>query len=554
MSHHGTARISRELLRPVLATVCAISIVGFSLIMLTGCGSDQDANAELAGEERQGAPGGGRATLIRVRPIEKKDITPKVAIVGTIVPKKVSIVASGADGLVDDFHAEEGQFVEVNDPLSVLRTRSTDLGIEEAKAVARMREQEWMEMKESRPEEIAEAAARLSVAEVALRNAQSKLKRARELYDTGAIDINEYGDFEERSKAAAKTYDAVKAVYDRIKSGPREEQVAQAKARYEAQLAQVAYLEAEKAKRTVTAPFNGFVVKEQTYVGQWLSKGDSVVTLAMLDEVDVIANVVQWNLKHVRVGQTVDVKIRGAEPEVWKGRIISVVPRSQWTEGSRGFPVKVRIRNVIHDVGDRKVPTLKEGMIAEVIFEGEPVNAILAPKDAIIRTTDGNTLNVFLPDSPGAKSGTFQRYPVQTGLSEGDMMQVHWPDLEKWVVETLARGQTPLVITEGGERLQQIGQVMLAPERPPAGGQFGTGPPGAGSLSGKPSRSKQDGPKLPPGDTPDNGNPLETPSSKSDPFSRPANSFESENTPLKNTEPKPISKNRGTSAAQPFPE
>ena len=362
-------------------------------------------------------------------------------------------MASGADGLVNEFHVEEGQFVKQGDVLSVLRTVTTDLGIKEAVAELRERQEKLSELEAgSRAEDIAEAKAKMLAVEAVMKNMSNKLERVQRLFAKNAANQDELDDATEKSEGARQTFLATKATYDRVRAGPRKEEIEQARARNEAQREHVAFLEAEKQKRTTKAPFDGYVVKEQTYVGQWLSKGDPVATLARLDEVDVVVNVDQRDLSHVRLGQTTDVFVTGSRRRLWQGKIVQLVPRSDWITGSRGFPVKVRIKNEFEIVDGRRLPVLKEGMMAEVTFLGDPISALMVPKDALVRTSRGTIIFVFDPDQKKSNSGTVRRISVETGISEQATIQV------------IADGLAPemQVVTEGAERLQDFQTVQIA--------------------------------------------------------------------------------------------
>jgi hypothetical protein len=142
------------------------------------------------------------------------------------------------------------------------------------------------------------------------------------------------------------------------------------------------------------------------------------------------------------------------------------VPRSDWTQGSRGFPVVVRIKNQLDasSAGDNPSSNpedapLKAGMLARVTIEGPEVETLLVPKDALVRTTEGSLLYIYEPKDPGAQLdpenptlGGVRRVAIQPNLamSEGDMIGIE-------LLEPVPESQNPLksgiwVVTEGGER------------------------------------------------------------------------------------------------------
>jgi multidrug resistance efflux pump len=438
-------------------------------------------------------------------------VSRKINVVGTVMPIRTSVVASGANGVVasissepdpeDDENAEDtsaasispgeqvpprrnfdfekGQYVTKGTVLSVLRMEATNNELDEARAILEERDLKFKAAQETHPQEVSHAEAMKKLAMAVETNARQKLDRTQALFTRGVANDGELEDAQERWKAASESLAAADENLNQIKSGRA---VEPAQASLSAQQAHLDYLETEKLKRTTKAPINGFIVAEHTYVGQWLEKGDPVVTIAHMDEVDVMVNVDQADIPYVRLGQPVSVTVEGADPEKWPGRIQQIVPQSDWASGSRGFPVVVRIRNTLDDVevtdeGEtklRKVPRLKAGMMARVTILGPEVETLLAPKNALVRTTRGNYLLAYDPLEKDAElnpnkptMGSVQQVRIQTDLkmSQGVMIGIR-------PLKDLPDDKNPLkpgawVVTEGGERLvvEEKEEVTEGPER-----------------------------------------------------------------------------------------
>jgi len=455
--------------RTFIAGAATLGVACFLSSFVSGCGVN-DAHEATAADPK--AKGGRPAPLVRVTQATKKTIRPRVVGVGTTTPRWMSIVASGADGVVSEFYVEQGDYVERSKPLAKLRMVSTDLGIAQQNAVLAERDQHLKELEAgSRSEDVEEAEAKMFAAEAIMKNTSDRLSRVKQLFDQKAINRDELDAAGERAEAGSQVHRAAKAVFERVKAGERKEVIEQARARVTAQREHVAFLEAEKGKRTTLAPFDGYVVQVQTFVGQWLSKGDPVLTLSMLDEIDVVVNVDQSDLKHVRLGSEARVHITGTDPADWTGKIVAVVPRSDWRQGSRNFPVEIRLNNQFFTADNQKRPVLKEGMIAEVTIEGEPVDVVLVPKDALVRTSRGTSIFTFAPSADDPKSGTTAQVSVELGTSEGKLIEViPKPAPNGSAVKFDA---TSMVVTEGAERLRPFPQdVRIAegttPVEPPS--------------------------------------------------------------------------------------
>ena len=234
------------------------------------------------------------------------------------------------------------------------------------------------------------------------------------------------------------------------------ETVMQVKARLEAQEKHVAFLKAEQEKRTTKAPFTGFVVEEHTYLGQWLSKGAPVVTLADLQSVEVEVQVDQQYIDQIHEESPVALKIQGTgSSREWTGKVLTVVPRSNWKEGSRSFPVIIRIPNEgFFDKDSVPIlppkPALREGMMAEAEFSGEAVDAIMVPKDSVVRTSRGNFIYVINP-SPEGQPLSVRQVEVTLGIGSDTWIQVTGENVEAGMK----------VVTEGAPRMRPFQPVQI---------------------------------------------------------------------------------------------
>jgi multidrug efflux pump subunit AcrA (membrane-fusion protein) len=89
-------------------------------------------------------------------------------------------------------------------------------------------------------------------------------------------------------------------------------------------------------------------------------------------------------------------------------------------------------------------------MMAEAKFSGQSVEAILVPKDSLVRTSRGTFVYVINPASDG-KPMSVRQVIVTTGVSSGTSIQV--------IGDVLAADQQ--VVTEGAERLRAFQTVQI---------------------------------------------------------------------------------------------
>ncbi len=433
-----------------------IPVLVIASVLITAPGCSQSATQAVEGgpTEDGAAPAGPPPALIRVAEIQREQVAPEFRALGNVRPRHFSIVASGAEGVVEEFPIEVGDFVSAGTLLSKLRMESTDLDIAEQEAILNERKAELEEVRFPRKEDEDEARARKQAADVTHANATRRLEELRALSIRGAANPTEVKDAQDNLDRAEQDRLAAVAVLARV-SNPRPEAVQQAAARLEAQEKHVEFLKAEREKRMTKAPFEGFVVEEHTYVGQWLSKGAPVATLAKLDEVEVEVQIDQQYIDQISPGRKVTLNIQGSGnrnglARAWPGEVAAIVPRSNWENGSRSFPVIIRIQNEMDNSTMPPVPAVREGMMAEAEFKGENVDGILVPKDSMVRTSRGTFIYVVNPQKEGQPLSVRQVL-IETGVSTGTSIQVTGQGIEA--------GQ--LVVTEGAERLRAFQTVQI---------------------------------------------------------------------------------------------
>ena len=192
---------------------------------------------QIASSQAQKGP---PATPVKVAQVSKVEIAPQVQLIGTAEPTLTSVVASDIEGLVVEFNAGEGDFVKKGAVLARLQDSLLQINLKGAKA-------------------------NKADTEAQLRRARSDLKRSADLLASETIADKQYTD----DLAEVQSMEA------RVR-------------RLEAE---IEHIQDSIAKKTIRAPFSGFVVKEHTQIGQWVDKGGPIVTLADLSSVEVMVDV-----------------------------------------------------------------------------------------------------------------------------------------------------------------------------------------------------------------------------------------------------------------------
>ncbi len=394
----------------------------------------------------------GRAALVGVTGIVEREVAEGQSFVGTVKPHRKSTVGSPEEGRVIQFPVNEGDLVEKGQVLAELRAETLKIELAQAEAEAELRRQELAEMQNgTRQEDKDAAAAELERDRALMDYATARHERAQRLFlKDKTVSQEELDEANSAARAAKSNYLAARARYDLAEKGPRDEQKLQSQARYDAQLQAVARIKDLIAERTIRAPFAGYVTAEYTEEGQWLAKGDPVVDLVDLNQVEISASVPGQYISHVKVGMEVPVRVDALPGDAFAGVVLRIVPQADVR--SRAFPVIVRVANQERDARF----ALKAGMLARVTLAvGQPQRAMLVPKDALV--LGGETPRVFLVkrDPENAQLGQTRPVPVEIGVADEDLIQI---------LGAVAKGQW--VVVRGNERLLPFGQPVQILESP----------------------------------------------------------------------------------------
>ena len=183
--------------------------------------------------------------------------------------------------------------------------------------------------------------------------------------------------------------------------------------------AQVAQQQAILDKKFLRAPFDGHLGIRAVDLGQYLSAGTPIVTLQALDPIFVDFFVPQQSVDHVRLGQTVTVKVDAFKDQSFAGEISALNPKAD--AGSRNVQIRAALKNPDHK--------LLPGMYATVdIATGAPQSYITLPQTAISFNPYGDTVYVVdskAADAAGKPPQLIARQTfVTTGPTRGDQVAV----------------------------------------------------------------------------------------------------------------------------------
>ena len=325
-------------------------------------------------------------TLARVK-VSKVQTLPegsRVELPGNVLPWATSQLAAEVDGRVEKILVEEGQSVLEGAPLIYLRTQPKELELELAMAEKEIIANRLDELTTgSRPEVIEEANAGVENAEATLKLAQIELNRTQKLFKEGVLSSNDFDNATTAADRAQAAHKGKKARWDELIAGPRIEKIKQQEARLSVAEAKIKLLHDNIERSVIRSPFNGFIIKKLTEVGQWLEKGAPGVTMIATNPVKVEVHIPQHYFYQVRKGIKVQIILEarqdGLSNRIFQGKVVEVIPFGNAT--SRTFPVRIKVNN--------PKSILTAGMLVKVLYQLKKSSSkqIYVSKDALVRSS-----------------------------------------------------------------------------------------------------------------------------------------------------------------------
>ena len=421
-------------------------LAAFSLIIL----AVSPAEAQVASSELPPQP-------VKAAAIFQGGLKVERAFVGTVVPTRVSQVSSTVESRVIELFVEAGDQVKKGDKLAQLRTETIRIDLQIAKAELQLLEFDLQRLKTSRPKELEQAKARMAAAEALKSFTKARLGRSESLSTDKVISKDELEEILSAATGASKVFEERTIAWE-LAEATFPIDIKQAEARLKEQEEKISRLEDDIAEHTILAPFDGYVTKEYTEVGQWIAKGGPVAEVVEANkdnDIEIQIPVLESYISSLKVAsskdrpgtKTIRVEIEALPGEEFQGEVVAVVPDADIN--ARSFPVKVRLTN-------RSGPNgmlLKPGMMARVTLPVMEIrDAVRVPKDALV-LEEGKDTRIWVirkgPDFDKTQVGSAVAVPVSLGDADGNWIQVK--PLGENMRELLQPGG--LVIVEGNERI-----------------------------------------------------------------------------------------------------
>jgi RND family efflux transporter MFP subunit len=422
----------KVILVPIIAV---LALAGF-LAYTRKADEPAGAQAANAAQAQSAGRGGGRGGGVRPpMPVEfavvkRGPVAEEIQMVGNLIGAATVEVVPKVNGRLESITVKLGDSVRRGQILATVEDQEIQEQVRQAQASF----------------QVGQATIRQREADLKL--AKTNLDRSRSLFERQLLPQQTYDDTEARYQAAVAQLDLARAQFE------------QAKARLDE-------LRITLSNTRIASPVDGFVGKRYVDTGAFVGPNSPVASVVDIRTVRMVANLVERDVKRVPVGTRAAVEVDAFPGETFSGRVSRVAP--VFDPATRTAEMEIEIPNAAF--------RLKPGMYARVeLTVDTKSDALTVPRAAVLDVEGRTGVFVAAPapagtsgsgaQPPGANAITAKFVPVQTGIRDGDAIEI------RTGLDEGAR-----VITTGAGALKDGDRIVAAASE--RGGRQGGGAPSA---------------------------------------------------------------------------
>jgi len=312
----------------------------------------------------------GAATRLYPRWFGKRNAQGVLKLSGNIEAHE-SLVSFKVAGRIVGLPVDEGMMMKCGELIARLDNNDYRQQLDMDKATQEVRERQLqLGLAGSRIQDIRAAEQTVIDAQADLDQKEKDLARYQALHEKDEIAAQVYDQAATAVTMAQATLDRAKQVYDELVEGTRKEELDVDRSMVTESRADVGMARIRLDYTVLRAPFTGVVLVRQAELGEVVSSGTPIVTLADLDHIWLRVYLPETDLGKVRWGQDVDVRTDTYPGRVYRGRISVIAsdaeftPKSVQTEQERVtlvYRIKIDVENPGYE--------LKPGMPADAYIK-----------------------------------------------------------------------------------------------------------------------------------------------------------------------------------------
>ena len=322
--------------------------------------------------------------------IEARHLVQNVVATGYVITPSRVQVASEITGTVVKRLVDRGEHVKAGQVLLELRADQTTAQLEQARAALRQL------IEQTRPQ----AAAALAQARVQLEQAERDYKRAQGVFDAGGGSAQQLEQAQTALRNARQQRDSAQAAYAAVAPGGAQQRVLEAA---------LNAASAVNARNVVRAGVSGVVLSRNVEVGDTVTPGQPLFTLAMDGATEILLPVNEQSIGHLQIGQQARCVADAYPDRSFKAQVNFLAPQVDRTTGT----LEVRLR-----VPDPPAWLKQDMTVSADIVTAQRESTLVVPNEAL-RKVDGDHATVLV-----LRDGRAEPQQVRLGLRGLTLTQV----------------------------------------------------------------------------------------------------------------------------------
>ncbi len=314
--------------------------------------------------------------------VQKGTISNTISANGTVEPVDTVSLSYKNSEIIKKIHVKLGDHVTTGQLLAEQDTANLQAEVTQASASLKSAEANLEITKNSaRPEELAEAEAKVSAARASYELAKTDFERNEQLLQQGFLAQADFDQIKYEYNNAAANLKQAEESLKLLKAGSRPEEIEAAAAQVESSRAQLQMAEKELAESKMYSPMNGIVSSINGAEGQRATanndntSGEGFIDI-ISEALQVRAQVNESDIGKLKVGQLVEFTVNSYQDKTFTGKVSSISPQA-YTESN------VQLYDAIIQLNDNQTG-LMAGMPANVnIIVERQENVLTIPKGAV---------------------------------------------------------------------------------------------------------------------------------------------------------------------------
>jgi HlyD family secretion protein len=279
------------------------------------------------------------------------------------------IVSSQVTGKILSLLKDEGESVNAGDTVLIIDHETLALQLKQAFASKEAAEAQLNLLKAgAREEDIKQGEEAVTQAKVSFESAQKDVGRMKALFNSKSITKKQYEDAVSRLDITQAQLTSAQENLKKLKNLARPEDIKQAQANVDKQVAAIDLLKKQIRDSYVQSPINGIIVKKFFEPGETVTMLSSLFKVSDLSVVSLIIYISEEELGKVKLSQTADVSSDTYPDKKYEGKITYISPEAEFTPKNIQtkdertklvFAVKIEVKNPKFE--------LKPGMPADAV-------------------------------------------------------------------------------------------------------------------------------------------------------------------------------------------